>query len=87
MIFTILGLFLIKLVWFKHMNISYLHMIAIALIVSLIGTVGDLAESMFKREFGIKDSGVALGEHGGILDRFDSVIFVSLGMLIMLNIL
>lgn len=76
MIFTILGLFLIKLVWFKHMNISYLNMIAIALIVSLIGTVGDLAESMFKREFGIKDSGVALGEHGGILDRFDSMIFV-----------
>ena len=48
----------------------------VGLIVSLGGTVGDLAESMFKREFGIKDSGDALGEHGGILDRFDSMIFV-----------
>lgn len=74
--FTIFGIFLIKFIWFKDMGISSLHMIALALIVSLGGTVGDLAESMFKREFGVKDSGEALGEHGGILDRFDSMIFV-----------
>lgn len=76
LIFTILGLFLIKLVWFKEMNLATVHMIIIPLIISFVGTVGDLAESMFKREFGVKDSGEALGEHGGILDRFDSMIFV-----------
>lgn len=76
MIFTIIGLFLLKTLWFKEMNLALIHMICLPLIISLVGTVGDLAESMFKREFGIKDSGVALGEHGGILDRFDSMIFL-----------
>ena len=76
LIFTIIAMFLIRLVWFKDMNIGLVHMIVIPLLVSLIGTIGDLAESMFIREFGIKDSGDALGEHGGILDRFDSMIFV-----------
>ena len=76
LILTIIAMFLIRLVWFKDMNIGLVHMIVIPLLVSLIGTIGDLAESMFKREFGIKDSGDALGEHGGILDRFDSMIFV-----------
>lgn len=46
------------------------------LLISLIAQVGDLGESMFKREFKIKDSGKILGEHGGILDRFDSMLFV-----------
>lgn len=76
LIFTTLALFAIKALWFKEMNIGTIHMIIIPLIVSLVGTVGDLAESMFKREYEVKDSGDTLGEHGGILDRFDSMIFV-----------
>ena len=76
LVFTTLGLFLIKALWFKDMNIGTIHMIVIPVIVSLVGTVGDLVESMFKREYEIKDSGDTLGEHGGILDRFDSMIFV-----------
>lgn len=75
-LFTIVAMFVVKLVWFKDMEIALIHMIVIPLLVSIIGTVGDLAESMFKREFGVKDSGETLGEHGGILDRFDSMIFV-----------
>nr|WP_307775025.1 phosphatidate cytidylyltransferase [uncultured Cetobacterium sp.] len=50
--------------------------LAFGLMISLIAQIGDLGESMFKREFKIKDSGRLLGEHGGILDRFDSMIFV-----------
>ena len=48
------------------------HCIALGVIVALGGTCGDLFESMWKRHFGVKDSGRCIPGHGGILDRFDS---------------
>ena len=53
-----------------------LIVLVLGFMVSIVAQIGDLGESMFKREFKIKDSGRILGEHGGILDRFDSMIFV-----------
>jgi phosphatidate cytidylyltransferase len=51
--------------------------IATALIVSIFGTIGDLVESKFKRVAAVKDSGHIMPGHGGLLDRLDSIIFVS----------
>ncbi|MCH2489563.1 MAG: phosphatidate cytidylyltransferase [Flavobacteriales bacterium] len=51
--------------------------IGLALLVTVFGTTGDLIQSKFKRQAGVKDSGVLMPGHGGLYDRLDSIVYIS----------
>lgn len=74
----IIGCVILSLVYFYYLRINkYIYIIIFSVSASVFSQTGDLAASKIKRENGIKDFGRLLPGHGGILDRFDSVLFVA----------
>ena len=70
-------LFLLVMNRLFETSISYGAMVVLALCCGVVAQIGDLSFSLIKREFGIKDYGKLFLAHGGVLDRFDSVLFVA----------
>ena len=62
---------------FGDVSMKYLYIIPISMVLSLVSMLGDLSASVIKRNFGIKDYSQLIPGHGGIMDRFDSCIFVA----------
>ena len=65
------------LLWFSFPHFEPWHLVVTGLVVGVGGQLGDLVISYIKRDIGIKDMGVVIQGHGGILDRVDSMIFVA----------
>lgn len=72
---SIMGAFIARQVFFAQLG--WMDCVATALLLGVLGQMGDLFESLLKRSCGVKDSGVIVPGHGGILDRLDSILFAA----------
>lgn len=72
---------------YAHLSMSVAAAAAFGLVVSAAGQVGDLAESLLKRQAGVKDSSALIPGHGGALDRVDSLLFALPVSFILLDLL
>lgn len=72
---SLLGAFMAKFTFLPVLTV--VDCVFTALVVGALGQIGDLFESLLKRSFGVKDSGIIIPGHGGILDRLDSILFAA----------
>lgn len=86
LIFVLLGLGYTKLIASGDITANYIVLFVLGMICALLGLLGDLSASLLKRQTGIKDYGNVMPGHGGVMDRFDSVLFVAPFMTIALSL-
>ncbi len=84
-VFAVAGMLLGKYTVLNFLTIT--DVIVIGVIIGTIGQIGDLVESLIKRDVQVKDSSNLIPGHGGLLDRFDSLLFVAPSVFIYLNII
>lgn len=75
-IFVVFNAVYVNFISSEKLHVNYILLAFAGAVCALIGTVGDLSASMIKRQCGIKDYGNIMPGHGGMMDRFDSVLFV-----------
>ncbi len=75
-IFNLIALFIFTRFFFSSSLMPYWLVVPVSVALSVIGMLGDLSASVIKRNYGEKDFGTLMKGHGGIMDRFDSCLFV-----------
>lgn len=84
-VFSIIGFMLYGLVidLVTDYSVRYLILAVMGLVLSVVSQIGDLTASLVKREHGVKDYGFIFPGHGGVMDRFDSIIAVSMPLFVL----
>ena len=75
---SFMGVIIAKLMFMKTLTV--IHIIALAIVMFLASQLGDLSESLLKRDAKVKDTDCSIPGHGGVLDRFDSMLFTAPAM-------
>ncbi len=75
-LFNLIAMYVFSRFFFVTPIMPYWMLILVSIVLSIIGMLGDLSASVIKRNYGVKDFGTLMKGHGGVMDRFDSCIFI-----------